>query len=138
MLQLLAQNTNDGGSVAWVIIGAALSVAWILFLLIGFWRVFTKLGLPGWMGLVPFLNIYMLYKARGQHAPFLWLILSLIPCVQIIALWVLASDTAELFGKGILWKVLLFFFPGFAHLVLGYGYSQADRSALAPGVGLNG
>jgi hypothetical protein len=138
MLQLLAQNTNDAGSAAGAIIGVVLSLAWVLILLVGFWRVFTKLGLPGWMGLVPFLNIYMLYKARGQHAPLLWLILNLIPCVNIIALWVLASDTAELFGKGILWKVLLFFFPGFAHLVLGYGYSQADRSALAPGVGLNG
>jgi hypothetical protein len=68
----------------------------------------------------------------------LWLIISLIPCVQVVAFWVLASDTAELFGKGFGWKLLLFIFPGFSHLVLGYGGAQADRSALAPGVGLNG
>jgi hypothetical protein len=138
MLQLLAQNSNDSGSIGGFIAGGVMGVAWLLFVLIGFWKVFTKLGLPGWMGLIPFVNVYMIYKARGQHSPILWLILTLIPCVNIIALWVLASDTAELFGKGFIWKLFLFVLPGFSHLALGYGRSDVDRSALAPGVGLNG
>ncbi len=133
MLHLLAQESNNAGPLA----GGLLGLVWILIVLIGFWKVFTKLGLPGWMGLVPFVNVYMIYKARGQHSPILWLILTFIPCINIIALWVLASDTAELFGKGLVWKLFLFILPGFAHLVLGYGGSDADRSALAPGVGLN-
>jgi hypothetical protein len=137
MLHLLAQNSNDG-SVGGAIAGGVLGVAWLLFVLIGFWKVFTKLGLPGWMGLIPFVNVYMIYKARGQHSPIVWLILTLVPCVNIIALWVLASDTAELFGKGFVWKLFLFFLPGFSHLALGYGRSDVDRAALAPGVGLNG
>lgn len=138
MLHLLAQSSNDAMSSTEVIIGAAIAVGWLLFVLIGYWKVFTKLGLPGWMGLVPFVNIYMIYKARGQRSPLVWLILSLVPCVQIIALWVLASDTAELFGKGFGWKLFLFLLPGLSHLALGYGGAQADRTALAPGVGLNG
>ena len=133
MPHLFALTTDEIATIG----GAVFGLVWVLFLLIGFWRVFTKLGLPGWMGLVPFVNVYMLFRARGQHEPVLWLVLSLIPCVQIVALWVLSSDTAELFGKGFVWKLFLFLFPGFAHLVLGYGDSQADRGALAQGVGLN-
>lgn len=133
MLHLLAQESNDGATIA----GGLVGLIWILIILIGYWKVFTKLGLPGWMGIVPFVNVYMIYKARGQHAPVLWLILCFIPCVNIIALWVLASDTAELFGKGFVWKLFLFLLPGLAHLVLGYGNADADRGALAPGVGLN-
>lgn len=133
MPHLFALTTDEIATIG----GAVLGVVWLLFLVIGFWRVFTKLGLPGWMGLIPFVNVFMIFRARGQHEPVLWLVLSLIPCVQIVAFWVLASDTAELFGKGFGWKLFLFVFPGFAHLVLGYGDAQADRTALAQGVGLN-
>jgi hypothetical protein len=114
-----------------------LSLALLVLTLIGYWKVFTKIGLPGWMGIVPFVNIYMLFKARGQREPIVWLILCLIPCIQIIGLWFLANDTAELFGKELGWKIFLFIFPGLSHLILGFGGSQADRSRIAPGVGLN-
>lgn len=114
-----------------------LSLALVVMTLIGYWKVFTKIGLPGWMGIVPFVNIYMLFKARGQREPVVWLILCLIPCIQIIGLWFLANDTAELFGKELGWKIFLFIFPGLSHLILGFGGSQADRSMIAPGVGLN-
>jgi hypothetical protein len=134
MPHLLALTTGEIATIA----GAVLSVVWLLFLLIGFWRVFTKLGLPGWMGLIPFLNVFMIFRARGQHEPVLWLVLTLIPCVQVVGFWVLASDTAELFGKGFGWKLFLFLIPGLSHLALGYGGSTVDRTALAPGVGLNG
>ena len=67
----------------------------------------------------------------------MWLILSLIPCINIIAMWMLANDTAELFGKELGWKIFLFLIPGISHIVLGFGSAEVDRSALAPGVGVN-
>ena len=136
MLHLLAQSSNDAGD-AGTIAGGVLGVAWLLFVLIGYWKVFTKLGLPGWMGIIPLVNVYMLFKARGTHEPVVWLILSLIPCINIIAMWMLANDTAELFGKELGWKIFLFLIPGISHIVLGFGGADVDRSALAPGVGLN-
>lgn len=114
-----------------------ISLALLVLTLIGYWKVFTKIGLPGWMGVIPFVNIYMLFKARGQREPVVWLILFLIPCINIVAAWFLANDTAELFDKGLGWKIFLFIFPGIAHLILGFGDSQADRTKIAPGVGLN-
>ncbi len=88
------------------------------------------------MGIVPFVNVYMIFKARGKRPPLLWLILSIIPIINIIAAVFLASDTAELFGKGLGWKIFLFFIPGLSHLVLGFGSAQADPANMAPGVGL--
>lgn len=106
----------------------------LLLALVGYWKVFEKIGLPGWMGIVPFVNVYMVFKARGQRDPVLWLILSFIPFVNIVALWFLCSDTAELFGKDLGWKLFLLFLPGIAHMVLGYGDSQADPAAISPEV----
>lgn len=143
LIQLVGQSdyTTDGGSAAAGLgFGLGVGLLWfglLVVTLIGYWKVFTKIGLPGWMGIVPFVNIYMLFKARGQREPIVWLILALIPCIQIIALWFLANDTAELFDKELGWKIFLFLVPGLSHLVLGFGSAEADRSKIAPGVGLN-
>ena len=59
----------------------------------------------------------------------MWLILSLIPCINIIAMWMLANDTAELFGKELGWKIFLFLIPGISHIVPA---SAAPRSTAAP------
>ena len=141
MLATLAQDfettTSSGGGFAAFGILMVIYLALFVVFLIGYWKVFTKLGLPGWMGIIPFVNIYMLFKVRGKHEPVVWLILSLIPCINIIAMWMLANDTAELFGKELGWKIFLFLIPGISHIVLGFGSAEVDRSALAPGVGFN-
>lgn len=141
LLTVFAQTTTDvdvdaGGVAAFAILGF-IYLAFFVVMLIGYWKVFTKIGLPGWMGIVPFVNVYMIFKARGQHEPVLWLILSLIPCVNIIAMWFLANDTAEMFGKELGWKLFLFLIPGISHLVLGLGSDQPVRANIAPGVGIN-
>jgi len=142
MLATLAQDfatttsSNGGGFAAFGILMVIYLALFVVFL-IGYWKVFTKLGLPGWMGIIPLVNVYMLFKARGQHEPVVWLILSLIPCINIIAMWMLANDTAELFGKELGWKIFLFLIPGISHIVLGFGSAEVDRTALAPGVGFN-
>lgn len=142
MLATLAQDfetttSSNGGGFAVFGILMVIYLALFVVFLIGYWKVFTKLGLPGWMGIIPLVNVYMLFKARGQHEPVVWLILSLIPCINIIAMWMLANDTAELFGKELGWKIFLFLIPGISHIVLGFGSAEVDRSALAPGVGFN-
>ena len=140
MLATLAQDfdtTSGSGSTGGAVIGIVVGLVLLALFLAAYWKVFTKLGLPGWMGIIPFVNIYMLFKARGKHEPVVWLILSLIPCINIIAAWMLANDTAELFGKELGWKIFLFLLPGIVHLVLAFGSSEVDRTALAPGLGLN-
>ncbi len=137
ILAALTQSSDSaaGGGIAAVFVLFYLAI-FVMFI-IGYWKVFTKLGLPGWMGIIPFVNIYMIFKARGEHEPVVFLILCMIPCVNIIGMWFLASDTAEMFGKEIGWKIFLFLIPGVSHLVLGLGDSTAVPANIAPGVGLN-
>lgn len=140
MLAALLQSSSSSdsaGAAAVVVVLVLVYIAILVVMLVGYWKVFTKLGLPGWMGIVPFVNVYMIFKARGQREPVVWLILCLIPCVNIIGYWFLASDTAEMFDKELGWKIFLFLIPGISHLVLGFGNAQADRTRIAPGVGLN-
>lgn len=131
------ESTSSGGFAAGLLIFFLVYIGLIVLMAVGYWKVFTKLGMPGWMGIIPIVNIYMIFKARGQHEPIVFLILCLIPCINIIGMWFLASDTAEMFGKELGWKIFLFLLPGIAHLVLGFGSAQGDRTAIAPGVGLN-
>lgn len=134
---LTTSSSSNAGAGATIAILFLVYIAMIVVMAVAYWKVFTKLGLPGWMGIIPFVNVYMIFKARGQHEPIVFLILCLIPCINIIGYWFVASDTAELFGKELGWKLFLFFLPGISHLVLGFGSAQADRMAIAPGVGLN-
>ena len=135
--QVDAGSAESAGGIAGGLFGGLIGLAFLILTVVGYWKVFTKIGLPGWMGIIPFVNIYMIYKARGQHEPVVWLILCLIPCIQIIGFWFLASDTAELFGKGVGWKLFLFLIPGLSHMILGFGSSAPERANIAPGVGLN-
>ena len=56
-------------------------------MIVALWKVFTKAGQPGWGILIPFLNIYFMCKIAGR--PGWWLILMLIPFVNIIILIIL-------------------------------------------------
>ena len=58
-------SSNGGGFAA---PGSLMVIYLALFVvfLIGYWKVFTKLGLPGWMGIILLVNVYMLFKAAAS------------------------------------------------------------------------
>lgn len=120
-------STSGGATAAY----AAFGIIGLIIYVAAFWRLFSKLGLPGWMGIIPFVNTYMIYKTRGVRSPVLWLILSFIPCLNIIALWFMVSDLAEMYGKHIGWKLFLFFLTPLAALILAFGGSQAVPANMA-------
>jgi hypothetical protein len=84
------------------------------------WKVFEKAGQPGWACIVPFYNCYILLKIAGR--PGWWLILMLIPLVNIAIFLLVAIDIAKAFGQGAgFGVVLLFLLSGVGYLVLGFG-----------------
>ncbi len=99
--------------------------------IIGAWKVFTKAGKPGWAVLIPFYNAYVLLKIAGR--PGWWLILMLIPLVNIVISLIVAIDVAKAFGQGAAFGViLLFLLSGIGYLVLGFGnYRYVGRAAAA-------
>jgi hypothetical protein len=88
--------------------------------IIGIWKVFVKAGQPGWAALIPIYNTYILVKIAGR--PWWWLLLFLIPLVNIAIAIVVAIDIAKAFGQSALFGVLLLFvLSGIGYLVLGFG-----------------
>jgi hypothetical protein len=109
----------SGGSAAILLV---VYVAVFVIYLVAWWKLFTKMGQPGWQGIIPLLNAYVIFKLAGKE--WWWVILLLIPCVNIVALFFLAQSTAKLFGKELGWTICLFLFPGISHIVLAFGSSQ--------------
>ena len=96
-----------------------------------FWKVFTKAGQPGWAAIIPIYNVYIMLKIVGR--PAWWLILFLIPLVNIAIAVIIAIDMAKSFGQtpafGI---VLLFFLSVIGYLILGFGSARYVGPAAAP------
>jgi hypothetical protein len=129
---LLQDQTNGtaaalGGGVV-LIIMLAVAVVFI----IGLWKVFTKAGQPGWASIIPFYNAYILIQIAGR--PGWWLLMLLIPFVNLVFGLLLAIDIAKAFGQSAAFGViLLFLLGGVGYLVLGFGnYSYVGTTALTP------
>lgn len=84
--------------------------------------VFTKAGEPGWAAFVPLYNLFILLKIVGR--PAWWIILFLIPLVQIVALVLVGLDLAKVFGKEIGFAVGLILLPWIFWLILWFGPAQ--------------
>lgn len=69
------------------------------------WKIFEKMGMKGWEGIVPVYNIYKLVVALGR--PEWWTILGCIPVVNFLV-W---AELAPRFGKGMGFTVGLTLLP---------------------------
>jgi hypothetical protein len=96
-MERMSSAEQAGMGVAGVIV-VLFELAIIGLLLASMWRVFTKAGQPGWAILIPFYNLYVMLKVAGK--PGWWLVLMLIPLVNIVFAILLYMGLAESFGKG--------------------------------------
>jgi Family of unknown function (DUF5684) len=94
---LLAQVQEHSGGIEDVIT-TVIGLAIIILMFAGFWTTFAKAGLPGWGAIVPFYNIYLMCKTAGKSG--WWVLLYLIPCVNLIIALIVSIDVARNFGKG--------------------------------------
>jgi len=94
-----------------------------IIIIVGCWKMFEKAGQPGWAAIIPIYNVYILLKIAGR--PGWWLLLFLIPIVNIVIGVILAIDIAKAFGQSAVFGVLLLFiFCGIGYLILGFGNYQ--------------
>ena len=106
-------------------------IAVIVLVIAGFWRVFTKAGEAGWKSIIPIWNIIVLLRIIGR--PIWWIILLIIPLVNIVISLIVALDLAKSFGKGNgfgvgLWLLGVIFVP-----ILGFGSATYERGDSAAG-----
>ncbi|MFJ6671236.1 DUF5684 domain-containing protein [Actinosynnema sp. NPDC091369] len=112
------------------IIPALIGLAIAIFMIAAVWKVFTKAGRPGWAAIIPIYNIYVQLKIVGR--PGWWLILFIIPVVNIIISLIVAIDLAKSFGKGTGFGVVglwLFGFIGYPMLAFGSATYRGPAAA---------
>jgi hypothetical protein len=98
---LLAQN-DDAAGVIGGLMGMCcncLVLVGVVVACIGMWKVFEKAGQPGWAGIIPFYNMFILTTEIARKE-ILWFVLMFIPCVNIVAAIIVCIDVAKNFGKG--------------------------------------
>lgn len=121
-----------------------LNVGILLLNLIGLYRVCRKMGEPGWKGLIPIYNMYVLYERLWQRLYF-WVYLAATIGMYVSAFFTtqtspvlrfastaltvvllvvkvrLYMNLAQAFGKGRLFAILTLFFEPICFAVLGFG-----------------
>jgi len=110
-------NSNDPGILFWVFLLAAVVVC-----IAGVWKVFTKAGKPGWACLIPIYNAIVILDIVGR--PLWWIILYLVPIVNIVIGIIVMLDLARSFGKGAGFGLGLAFLGFIFFPVLGLGDAQ--------------
>lgn len=98
---MLQEGTDDGGGAAAAVgggIGAIIGLLIAVIVIASMWKIFTKAGEPGWAAIIPIYNLIVLLKIVGR--PLWWIILYLIPFVNLIVAILVCIDLARKFGKG--------------------------------------
>ena len=84
-------------------------VVFVVPTIAGMWKLFEKAGKPGWAAIIPFYNMFVLNEIARKEI--LWFVLTLIPCVNIVAMIVICMDVAKHFGKDPIYGVGLALLP---------------------------
>jgi len=94
----------------------------------GLWKVFEKAGEPGWAGIIPIYNLYVLVRISGNA--WWWVILFFIPLLNLLATLKISIDVAGKFNKGILFGLGLTFLSFIFYPLLGFGgYQYQDTTS---------
>ncbi|WP_207310556.1 DUF5684 domain-containing protein [Lentzea alba] len=114
------------------IVGTIIYLAFIVFAVVVMWKTFTKAGQPGWAAIIPIYNIYVWLKVAGR--PGWWLILMLIPFVNIIMALIVSMDISKSFGKDSVFGVVgLWLFSIIGYAILAFGGAQYRGPAALAG-----
>jgi hypothetical protein len=82
---------------------ALVQLALMVLLVVSFWKIFKKAGQPGWAAIVPIYNVIVYLKIVNR--PLWWIILLLIPIVNIVFAIIITNDLAKAFNKGTGWTI---------------------------------
>jgi hypothetical protein len=93
---------------------------------LGAYKAFQKAGKPGLVALIPILNILNAIDMSGR--PLWWILLLLIPGVNVIVLLIIMIGLAQRFGRGGLFGVGLVALAPICWAILGLGSARYQSS----------
>ncbi len=107
------------------------SLAFVVLMVASLWILYRKAGKPGWAAIIPIYNLLVKLEIVGR--PWWWILLVMVPLVNIVVWIVISIDLAKSFGKGAAYGVGLAFLPFIFHPMLAFGgATYRGRSAMAP------
>ena len=109
---------GDGGGIVMLLVQLVIVVVTVASM----WKIFTKAGQPGWAALVPIYNIVVLLQIVGK--PIWWIVLMLIPLVNIVVAVILSVAVAKSFGKGAGFGIGLMLLSFIFYPILAFGDAQ--------------
>jgi hypothetical protein len=124
---MFAQADGGGGGGA---IGGILSLVWlalVILIIAGVWKTFEKAGQPGWGSIIPIYNIVLLLEIAGK--PIWWIILLLVPGVNVVIAIIISIEVAKNFGKGTGFGLGLAFLGFIFYPILGFGDAKYQPSS---------
>jgi hypothetical protein len=116
---------NDAAVAAAAGAGILIFLVWLVFLvlmILGLWKIFSKAGQPGWAAIIPIYNAVVLLDII--HKPVWWIILLLIPLVNVIMAVICAIELAKVFGKGTGMAIGLILLAPVFLPILGFGSAE--------------
>lgn len=91
------QPVSTGAAAGIGIVGTIIYLAIVILMVASLWKIFVKAGKPGWAAIVPIYNIIIMLEIIGK--PLWWIILMIIPFVNIVIAIICILELAKRFGK---------------------------------------
>jgi hypothetical protein len=127
---ILAQESSSSGGGLFSGVFWFVYIAFVVLVIAGWWKIFTKAGEAGWQSIIPIWNLIVMLKIIGR--PWWWVLLLLIPCVGFV-IWILIMlDLAKSFAKGVGFAIGLMIFQPIFAIILGFGDSRYVGPAAQP------
>lgn len=133
-----AASNTDAAAAAGV--GIVLMLIYLFFvtifgaiMIVSLWKIFTKAGKQGWASIIPIYNTIVELEIVGK--PIWWIVLMLIPFVNIVVFIIVSLELAKVFGKSAGFGILLALVPIVGYPMLAFGdakYQGASGSSPAP------
>jgi len=94
-------------------------LALVALALAGWWKIFVKAGKPGWAALIPIYNLIVMLEIAGR--PIWWVVLFIIPVVNLVILVLVCIELVGRFGKSPLFGLGLALLGFIFAPMLGFG-----------------
>jgi hypothetical protein len=106
-----------------------LYLAIVVLMIASLWIIFQKAGKPGWACIIPIYNIIVILQIVGK--PWWWLLLMLIPLVNLVfAIW-MYNLVSVVFGKGVGFTIGIILLPFIFLPILAFGDAKYTKPATA-------
>ena len=91
----------------------------LLLTAVAMWKIYSKAGEAGWKSLISIYNTFVFQRIVGR--PAWWVLLMLVPVVNIVLAMIECADLARVFGKGVGYAVGLVLLGPFYVMAIGFG-----------------